>query len=255
MLGRPDFSGKAVLVTGAGSGLGRATAKTLGELGAELALVDVNAAGLEETAADLRARGAKVHPLVLDLSQKPNCAAAVDQAVERMGGLDALCNIAGVLAATHFTDMTPERFERIIDVNLAAPYFLSQRAIPHLLARDGAIVNCASSSAYMGHAYMAAYAASKSALISFTKCLAMEYAKTRLTVCAVAPGGMATDLVTAGGGFPPDADLSLIARFSGLRGGMIPVEEVAEMIALLASERGISYHGACLQIDGGITTG
>jgi NAD(P)-dependent dehydrogenase (short-subunit alcohol dehydrogenase family) len=255
MLGSPDFSGKAVLVTGAASGLGLATAKTLAQLGAELCLVDVNVEGLDAAAAGIRQRGGKAHALPLDLSERPNCAAAVDGAVERMGGLDALCNVAGIIATAHFTDMTPERYDRLMAVNLAAPYFLAQRAIPHLLARNGAIVNVASSSAYMGHAYLTAYAASKAALISLTKSLAVEYGRQSLRVSAVAPGGMETPLVASGGGFPADADFTLLQRIAGLRGGMVPVEEVAEMIAILASDRGGAYHGACVQIDGGITSG
>jgi NAD(P)-dependent dehydrogenase (short-subunit alcohol dehydrogenase family) len=253
MLGSPDFSGKAVLVTGAASGLGLATAKALAERGAELCLVDVNAAGLEAAAAGVRAGGSKVHALPLDLAQRSNCAAAVDQAVERMGGLDALCNVAGVAVTSHFTDLTPEAYDLVMAVNLTAPFFLSQRAIPHLLARKGAIVNVSSSAAYMGHAYMAVYTATKAGMRSLTKSLAMEYGRQDLRVSAVAPGGMKTGL-TEHLSFPPDADYSLVQRFSGLR-GTVPVEEVAEMIVLLASDRGGAYHGACLQIDAGITAG
>jgi NAD(P)-dependent dehydrogenase (short-subunit alcohol dehydrogenase family) len=253
MLGSPDFSGKAVLVTGAASGLGRASAKTMAELGAELCLVDINAAALEEAAGEVEALGARVHFVAVDLSQRPNCAVAVDRAVERMGRLDALCNIAGVVSTSHFTDLTPEAYDRVMAVNVTAPFFLCQRAIPHLLESHGAIVNVASTAAYLGQAYMAAYTASKAAVRSLTMSLAVEYAKTALRVSAIAPGGMETNLL-GHIAFPPDADFSLIHRFSGLR-GLTPVQEVAEMIALLASERGAAYHGCCVQIDVGTTAG
>jgi NAD(P)-dependent dehydrogenase (short-subunit alcohol dehydrogenase family) len=248
-----NFDGKAVLVTGAASGLGRATATRLRQLGAELFLVDVNGETLEGVAADLGGGGGGVSTLALDLSDKANCAQAVDQAVARMGRLNALCNVAGVVATDHFTNFTPERFDRVMAVNFAAPYFLSQRAIPYLLETSGAIVNVCSSSAYIGHAYMSVYAASKAALVSLTKSLALEYARTPLRVCAVAPAGMRTNLL-ADIAFPSDADYSLVERFSGLR-DMTPVEEVADMIAWMASDRGGPFHGVCVQMDAGTTAG
>jgi meso-butanediol dehydrogenase/(S,S)-butanediol dehydrogenase/diacetyl reductase len=253
MLGSPDFRGKAVLVTGAASGLGRTTAKTLAERGAELCIVDVNEAALKEAAAEIEGLGGKVHPLALDLSQRANCAAAVDGAVERMGGLNALVNVAGVIRPSKFTELPSESYDLVMAVNLAAPFFLCQRAIPHLLERKGNIVNVASNAGFMGMAYMAVYAASKAALVSLTKSLAMEYAKTPLTVSAVAPAGMQTALM-ASVSFPPDADFSLVERYSGFR-GLTSIEEVAEMIAVLASERGASYHGTCVLLDCGSTAG
>jgi NAD(P)-dependent dehydrogenase (short-subunit alcohol dehydrogenase family) len=253
MLGHPDFSGKAALVTGAASGLGRATALLLAELGAEVCIVDVNAAALDTVAGEIGKLGGSVHSLALDLTRRENCVAAVDGAVDRFGKLDVLCNVAGIAATVHFTEMAPERFEQLMAINFAAPFYLCQRAIPHLLKQNGAIVNVASSAAYMGHAYMAAYTSSKAAILSLTKSLAMEYAHQPLRVSAVAPAGMETNLV-ASMTFPPDTDFSLVQRFSGLR-GMVPVEEVAHMIALLASERGAAFHGGCVQIDAGTTTG
>jgi NAD(P)-dependent dehydrogenase (short-subunit alcohol dehydrogenase family) len=242
-----------VLVTGAASGLGRATALRLCELGAEALLVDVNGEGLTAVAEAIGQAGGAAHTLQLDLSERSNCAVAVDAAVERMSRLDALCNIAGVVATEHFTKLSPERYDRIMAINLAAPFFLAQRAIPHLLETQGAIVNVASSAAYIGHAYMTAYGASKAALVSLTKSLALEYARTRLRVCAVAPAGMQTNLL-ADIAFPQDADYSLVQRFSGLR-EMTPVEEVAEMIAWMASEHGGPFHGVCVQMDAATTAG
>ena len=248
-----DFKGKTALVTGAGSGLGRATALRLGGAGAELCLVDVNGDNLAQTAETIRGAGGSATTLTLDLSERANCAKAVDAAVERFGKLNALCNIAGIAAADHFTDVTSERFDKLIAVNLAAPFFLAQRALPHLLETAGTIVNCCSSSAYIAHSYMTVYAATKAALVSLTKSLAVEYGKTKLRVCGVAPAGMATNL-TATLKFPDDADWTLIQRFSGLR-EMTPVEEVAEMIAWMVSDHGATFHGVVVQMDAGSTCG
>jgi meso-butanediol dehydrogenase/(S,S)-butanediol dehydrogenase/diacetyl reductase len=253
MLGTPNFKGKALLVTGVASGLGRTTAKLLAELGGEIALVDRDADGLESVAAEIRAAGGKAHVLALDLSERSNCTLAVDQAVDRMGGLDALVNVACVISPSHFTELSEEAYDRVMAVNIRAPFVLSQRAIPHLLERKGNIVNVASNAGFMGMAYLAVYAASKAALVSLTKSLAMEYAKTPLTVTAVAPAGMMTNLLRSVA-FPPNADPELVGRFSGFR-GMTSIDEVAEMIAVLASERGAAYHGSTVMLDCGSTAG
>ena len=138
-------------------------------------------------------------------------------------------------------------------VNLNAPWFLSQAGIPHLLETGGAIVNCASSAAMLGEAYAAAYCASKAGLVNMTKSLAMEYARKPIRINAVAPGGMITN-ISDGMTFPSEAEMDLIARYSGLR-GQVEVDDVADLIVMLASPAGRSYHGACISIDAGITAG
>lgn len=253
MLDRAEFAGKAVLVTGAASGLGRAVALKLATLGADLCLVDLNPTGLEVTAKDVGASGCAAELVATDLADQKNCAMAVERTVARFGRLDALCNVAGVLKFAHFTDVTAANLQTTLAVNFQAPFFLSQAAIPHLLATSGAIVSVASSAAFIGEAYLAPYAASKAALVSLTKTLAMEYAKTSLRISAIAPGGMETGM--AGGlGDLGEVDFSLIQRYSGMR-GMVPVDDVAAMVALLASERGAAFHGGCVHMDAGITAG
>lgn len=250
-MNRMDMTGKVALVTGAASGLGRATALRLGELGAKLCLVDLNAEGLAETAALLTGGDALVHPA--DLSDPAACAAAVDAAVAQFGRLDALCNVAGLIYLANSHQMPAEQWHRIIAVNLSAPFFLSQAAIPHLLENNGAIVNVASSAAMIGEAYAAAYCASKAGVVNMTKAMAMEYMKQPIRINAVAPGGMRTNIAV---NFrPPEGcDFELIKRFSGMR-GTVEVEDVADAVAMLASDAGRGYHGACLTIDAGITAG
>ncbi len=247
------MSGKAALVTGAASGLGRATAIALAQAGADVSIVDVNGSGLEETAASVRALGRVAHVQATDLSQHENCGAAVAAAVAAFGRLDALCNVAGVIKFTHTPDMSAADYALTMAVNLNAPFFLSQAAIPHLLDAKGAIVNVTSSAAFVGEAYVAAYCASKAGLTHMTKALAMEYSHKPIRINAVAPGGMMTNIAT-GINFPPDLDRSLIARFSGLR-GVVEVEDVANVIAYLASPAAEGFHGACINMDRGITAG
>lgn len=247
------MDGKAALVTGAASGLGRATALALAGVGADLCIVDVNAAGLEETAAQAALLGGKVHVHAADLSKQANAAVAVNAAVTALGRLDALCNVAGVIRFAHTQNMAAADYDLIMAVNLHAPFFLSQAAIPHLLETDGAIVNVTSSAAFVGEAYLAAYCASKAGLTHMTKALAMEYVHKPIRINAVAPGGMITGIIN-GLTMPDDIDPALIARFSGLR-GLIEVEEVAQAIAYLASPAAQGFHGACINIDRGITAG
>ena len=248
-----DMRGKIALVTGAASGLGRATAAKFARAGASLCLVDLDAAGLDETAAGLADHDIDilVHPA--DLSEAAACAAAVAAAVARFGRLDALCNVAGLIYLANTAQMPLDQFRRTLDVNLAAPFLLSQAAIPHLLESHGAIVNVASSAAFIGEAYAAAYCASKWGLVGMTKAMAMEYITQPIRINAVAPGGMITNIAT---NFrpPENCDFELIKRFSGLR-GTVEVDDVADMILLLASDAGRGFHGACVNIDAGNTAG
>src|SRR5579862_4530187 len=211
-----NMKGKAVLVTGAASGLGRATALALGRAGADVCVVDVNEAGLEETAGQLRALGAKALVQAADLSRANNCREAVATAVAAFGRLDALCNVAGIIIFAHSAEMREADWEKTIAVNLSAPFYLSQAAIPHLLDKNGAIVNVTSSAAFVGEAYVAAYCATKAGLTHMTKAMAMEFMHKPIRINAVAPGGMMTNIASTLK-MPEDVDYTLIKRFSGLR--------------------------------------
>lgn len=247
-----DMSGKVAFVTGAASGLGRATALALANVGATLWLADVNDAALAETAAMLPNGTAHI-ARAFDLSDAAACAQAVADAIAQFGRLDALCNVAGVIYMANTPEMPLELYQRTLAVNLTAPFLLSQAAIPHLLETNGAIVNVASSAAFIGEAYVAAYCASKWGLVGMTKAMAMEYTKQPIRINAVAPGGMVTN-IAANFVPPPNCDFELIKRFSGMR-GTVEVADVADMIVLLASPAGRGFHGACINLDAGITAG
>jgi NAD(P)-dependent dehydrogenase (short-subunit alcohol dehydrogenase family) len=248
-----DMTGKFALVTGAASGLGRGTALALARAGADICIVDVNPAGLEETAAEIRALGRTALVHAADLSIAENCAKAVDAAIAEFGHLDALCNVAGLIMFTNSTEMSIADWNRTIAVNLTAPFLLSKAAIPHLLARAGAIVNVASTAAFIGEAYAAAYCASKAGLLQMTKAMAMEFVKKPIRINAVAPGGMMTNI---GNNLkmPDGVDYELIKRFSGMR-GLVEVDDVSDLIAYLASDAGRGFHGSCVTMDAGITAG
>jgi NAD(P)-dependent dehydrogenase (short-subunit alcohol dehydrogenase family) len=245
--------GKAALVTGAASGLGRATAVAFARAGADVCIVDVNADGLEDTARLVRTLGAKVLVQAWDLAAPANCRAAVSATVAAFGRLDALCNVAGLIVFANSVEMSDADWDKTIAVNLSAPFHLSKAAIPHLLERDGAIVNVSSSAAFVGEAYAAAYCASKAGLNQMTKAMAMEYMHKPIRINVVAPGGMMTN-IAANLRLPDGADLELIKRFSGMR-GLVEIDEVADMIVHLASDAGRAFHGACVSMDRGVTAG
>lgn len=248
-----NLDGKVALVTGAASGLGRMTALKLAKVGASVFLVDVNEAALAETVSLLGGNPEKVATQVADLSDPAACKGVVDAAVQTFGRIDALCNVAGLIYLANTPDMPLVQLQRTIDVNLMAPFLLSQAAIPHLLENNGAIVNVASSASYIGEAYAAAYCASKWGIVGMTKAMAMEFQKKSVRINAVAPGGMITNIAT--NFVPPEnCDFELLKRFSGMR-GTVETDDVADMIVLLASDAGRGFHGACLSIDAGITAG
>lgn len=249
-----DMKGKVALVTGAASGLGRETAIRLAEAGACLGLVDVNPDGLNETAGMIQALGVECEVIAADLSKMENCHSSVARIVETFGRLDALCNVAGLIFFNHSTDMPQQDWDKTLAVNLSAPFFLSQAAIPHLIEAQGAIVNVTSSASFIGEAYAAAYCATKAGLTHLTKAMAMEYINEPIRINAVAPGGMMTNIVASMANMPKDLDRSLIDRFVPLR-GMVEVADVADTIAFLASDAARGYHGACITIDKGITAG
>ena len=248
-----EFAGKVVIVTGAASGLGRATALAFAHEGARVVVADVDAAGLEQTAANVRADGGEALVVPADISDADACIALPGKAVAAFGQLDVLCNVAGAFRFDRAPDITPAGWDKIHSVNVRGPFFIMQAALPHLVESAGAIVNVASASAFLGHAYLTHYASSKAALVNLTKSLAMEYMNTPVRINAVAPGGINTAM-TASSVMPEGIEFPLLMRYVPLRGSSDP-EDLTDLILMLAGPRGKSFHGACINADRGITAG
>jgi meso-butanediol dehydrogenase/(S,S)-butanediol dehydrogenase/diacetyl reductase len=244
---------RVALVTGAARGLGRAIAQALAAQGVTLLLVDVLADRLEQTRAELVAGGANCAAFAADISLRANCMAAVAAAIAAHGRLDVLVNAAGLMRFNHATDVSEDEFWKIMQVNTAAPFWLAQAAIPHLLETHGNIVNVLSQSALMGTAYIVPYSMSKAALLQLTKSLAVEYADQPIRINAVAPGAMMTEISETTRP-PADADFAKIKRYSGMRA---PSEaaEVAAVVAFISSPAASAVHGAVWAADGGVTAG
>ena len=247
------FDGKVALVTGAGSGIGRAVTVRLASEGADVLAHDLNGDALAETAKLVADAGAAVTTRTGDISSREECAATVAATVEQFGGLDVLGNVAGIYVAAHATETTREQYRKVMAINLDACFFLAQAAIPHLLESEGNIVNIASNAGLMGQAYTVVYCMTKGAIVQMTRSLAMEYIKTPLRVNAIAPAGTNTAL-SKNFAVPPGVDYELMARYTGFR-DMAPPEEIAALFAFVASDEANGVHGAILSSDRGVTAG
>jgi NAD(P)-dependent dehydrogenase (short-subunit alcohol dehydrogenase family) len=242
------FTDKVALITGAGSGMGRAITIRLCDEGASVLAVDIDGDRLDETKGLV---SGTVSLRCADVSDPETCASLVGAAVEEFGRLDVLGNVAGIYIAGHVTDMTVEQYRRLMGVNLDGYFFLAQAAIPPLLETGGNIVNIASNAALQGVPYSVVYSMTKGGVLQLTRSLAVEFLKTRLRVNAIAPAGTNTN-IAASTVFPADAELELLARMPGLR-GMTEPEEVAALFAFLASDEARSITGAVYTIDNGLT--
>lgn len=245
------LDGRRALVTGAASGIGRATAIRLAAEGAIVTIADINAEGLDETAAQMptlpRDR------ITFDAADTASCQALVARAAA--DGLDILCNISGILRWGPTIDFPLEDFERVMRINTTSVFALCQAALPHLLKSKGTIINTASTASLQGIAYTLAYAASKHAVAAITKSLAVEFASAGLRINAICPGQVNTAMGTS----PPpkgDLDWNLVMRNAPkLKDGICDPEDVAAMFAFLASDDARKVTGSLFTVDGGQLAG
>ncbi|WP_026128216.1 SDR family NAD(P)-dependent oxidoreductase [Nocardiopsis lucentensis] len=256
------YEGRRVLVTGAGSGIGQATAlRVLSEGGAVVA-ADVSEAGLKDTLDKAGPAAERLGTVVVDIADETSVRAAVRSAAAQLGGLDALVNAAGILRSSHTERTSAADFTHILRVNLVGTFLVIREALPHLReGRGPAVVNFSSTSAAFAHPYMAAYAASKGGVQSMTHALASEYAADGIRFTAVQPGSISSGMTDGSGasgrsvgpGLPEDADMSLFAKLSPAvgGGGFAGPETVASVVAMLASEDGAFVTGTEIRVDGG----
>jgi NAD(P)-dependent dehydrogenase (short-subunit alcohol dehydrogenase family) len=247
---RARFGDTVAIVTGGGSGLGRATAVRLAAEGGQVAVLDVDLPAARSTADAIAGWGGKARAFEVDVSQPDRVASVVAEVAASLGRPQVLVNSAGIGQFGHTTDVAFETWTRTLAVNLGGTFLMCQATLPHLIEGGGSIVNIASNSGLQGIPYAAAYCASKGGVVLLTKSLAVEYSGTGVRINAVAPGGMVTPLLESFA-LPPTADATRLPR--GVRIPHASPDEVASLVAYVASEDGRFMMGSIVSIDGGIT--
>jgi NAD(P)-dependent dehydrogenase (short-subunit alcohol dehydrogenase family) len=247
-----EFAGKVALVTGATSGIGRATALRFSEAGASVVAVGRNEEALAEVAEEIQTRGGTAHIIRADVTEEAAAEQIIKKTVERFVTLDVLVNAAGHIANGTIENTSLEDWDAMLNVNLRATFQLMQRAVPFLAQRRGNIVNVSSVTGLRAFPGVLAYCVSKAALDQLTRCSALELASQGVRVNAVNPGVVVTEIHKRGG--MDDAKYSAFLEHSqGTHplGRVGEAREVAELIFYLASERAAWITGTTYSIDGG----
>ena len=244
-----DLTGQTAIVTGAAKGLGRAIATTLARCGAKVACIDVNAESLAETVGAIRAAGGTAEPMACDVTDSQRVAAVVDEVVKLWGGLNILVNNAGITRDNSILRMKDEQWDAVININLKGTFLFTRAAArPMLKAHKGRIINIASVSGLMGNPGQANYSASKAGVIGLTRTIACELAGRNITINAVAPGFIATDMTAALG----EEILQQVRKQIPL-GRLGDPQDVADAVLFLASDSASFITGQILPVDGGLT--
>jgi NAD(P)-dependent dehydrogenase (short-subunit alcohol dehydrogenase family) len=254
-----ELAGRVAIVTGAGRGIGRATALELARMGADVVVAELDRAGAEGTAAEVKGLGRRALVVPTDVTKRADLAAMVERTRAELGRIDVLVNNAGIYRAARALDVTEEHWDAIMAINARAVFFASQAVLPVMIAqRRGSIVSLASMAGKIGSATNLPYNASKAAVISITRSLALAHAADGIRVNCVCPGFVETDMWTAVArdqgalvGVSPE-------EFTSRRLAQVPLgrmerpQDVANVIAFLASDRAEYMTGQALSVDGGL---
>lgn len=250
---------KVIFVTGAGRGIGRGIAEALAEAGADVAAGDLQLEPVQATAQRVEAAGRRALPLVLDVTDRATVSGAIARTLETFGRLDGWVNNAGFIRMDAACDIRPEDWQAHMAVNVNGLFACCQLAAEAMIARGGgAIVNIASNAGKVGYRNMAAYNASKAAVISLTRSLSQEWAEHNINVNAVCPGGVDTPMllgvaewITARNGGDP-RELVKVMKPNQMTRHIQPVE-VGRVVAFLLSEHAVIIRGQSINVDGGDT--
>lgn len=246
----PDrFKDKTAIITGGGSGISRAAVLRLVAEGASVLAIDLNEAGLQETV-KLSSNPENVSIAVASVTDEEKINEIVNEYVTKKGHLDVLINGAAIIQPSISKDTTVEQFKKTLDINLIGTFIMYRACIPHLILTKGNIVNMASVAGLHGHAYMLAYAASKGAVIALTKSLAKEYLIDGVRVNAIAPGGTLTPMVMTLK-LPDGINQDLLDNINQPGQRLGQPDEIAAVIAMVASPDGSFINATTIEVDGG----
>jgi NAD(P)-dependent dehydrogenase (short-subunit alcohol dehydrogenase family) len=243
------------VVTGAASGIGRATAVRMAYDGYEVAMMDLDAAGLTVTQAQIQSIGGKAHQFAMDLRDPLAVGSVTREIAVTIGAPEVLVNVAGIGVAATVLETSDEDWSRVLAVNLTGPFLTTRATLPLMLDRgSGVIVNIASVGGLVGLARQAAYCASKAGLIGLTKAIAVDHARDGIRCVAICPGTVETEWVgkILANALDPAAVRDAMAARQ-LDGRMGTPDEIAAMVSFVAGQEGRFINGAALVIDGGMT--
>lgn len=247
-----EFSGKTLLVTGATSGIGRATALRFAQAGAAVAAVGRNGRALSELAEELGLLGSRCVSIPADLSLEKDVSSVVERTVKELGGIDVLVNAAGHLSSGTIKNTSSEAWDAMLNINLRTAFTLMQQALPSIIQRRGNIVNVSSVTGLRAFAGVLAYCVSKAGLDQLTRCAALELASKGVRVNAVNPGVVVTEIHKRGGMSEEDYAAFLEhSKETHPLGRVGQPNEIAELIFFLASKQASWITGATYSIDGG----
>ena len=254
-----ELKGQAAIVTGAGRGIGRATAMELARQGADVVIAELDQAGAKRTAEEVGALGRRSLAVATDVTSRADLRAMVDRAKAEFGRIDILVNNAGIYKAAATLDVSEDHWDAIMNINAKAVFFASQAVLPTMIAqKSGSIVSLASMAGKIGSKTNLPYNASKAAVVSMTKSLALAHAGEGIRVNCVCPGFVETDMWTKVAK-EQGALLGMSAEeFTRHRAGSVPLgrmekaEDVAHVIAFLAGPRSGYMTGQALSVDGGL---
>ena len=259
------YTDRRVLITGGGSGIGQACVLRILSEGGRVAAADISEAGLADTVAKAGDTAGRLGTVVMDVGSEESVAGGVGAALEHLGGLDTLVNVAGILRSSHFLDTTLAEFEQVLRINLVGTFLVTREALSAL--RQGvapAVVNFSSTSADFAHPWMSAYAASKGGIKAMTHTLAAEFGREGIRFNCVQPGSISSGMTegvgeskqSVGPGLPEDIDYKWFDRVAPVvpmpKGKMFAdPDAVAAVVAMLGSPEAFFVTGTEVRIDGG----
>jgi NAD(P)-dependent dehydrogenase (short-subunit alcohol dehydrogenase family) len=247
-----EFANKILLITGATSGIGKATALRFAEAGAAVAAVGRDETALTELQKQIEAAGGKCVAIRADLATEAETDAVVAKTLEHLGGIDVLVNAAGHISSGNIETTALEAWDAMLAINLRAPFLLMQKALPAIIERRGNIVNVSSVTGLRAFPGVLAYCVSKAGVDQLTRCAALEVAAKGVRVNAVNPGVVVTEIHKRGGMTPEQYDAFLEhSKTTHPLGRVGQAKEIAELIFFLASDRASWITGATYSIDGG----
>ena len=254
-----ELASRVAIVTGAGRGIGRATALELARMGADIAVAELDRVSADRTGAEVKGLGRRAVVLATDVTSRASLATMVERTLGELGRIDILVNNAGIYRAASTLDITEEHWDAVLDINAKAVFFATQAVLPTMIAQKrGAIVNLASMAGKIGSKTNLPYNASKAAVVSMTKSLALAHAADGIRVNCVCPGFVETDMWSKVAR-EQGALLGMSAEeFTRQRAASVPLgrmekpEDVASVIGFLASDRAAYMTGQALNVTGGL---